>query len=409
MEFKCHERSPLNRSLSTPDISANEPICRKVYMEEYYYRPSKNHAQGESPMIRHISCQQLIGHGIPPNRNFVYGGVPFDEISKFPSANTLCLETSAADFHDSPMDVDQETSMETSNLLTEMNEVIAVASTPNALSKCKVKYRGQVPILIKEPEETVEEATVQIKSGWFSCWLTVAVICLISGLCYIPYYDKLNYQRKIQLDAIKNDLLRNVKYQKQQVQQIVTFMDKVDMNMLSTPDNFLALIGPTGVGKSLCGNLIKKNFKENQVFDVDKNNFILDAMSFHRNMPYLVIIDNLSIEDLQAVTAFLDSLARGPTIYVIAIFNTQDLSDDGEYSVRDSSPIPKHFDNTNYRIHSVLFDKISKEEVLEYAKDKPDYDSVKPVIEEHSFDEYGFKGFRAKLNILQNPRLNLIF
>lgn len=154
-------------------------------------------------------------------------------------------------------------------------------------------------------------------SGYLSTFILLILTLLVYDLIIAS-------GETIDFEALKTDLKNNVYNQSDVVHVITESLDKIQKQDHIV--DIVTFIGSTGVGKTFTANILKKYFlsftyelrgskgQENIVNAIKQNSFKYN----------LIIIDDLTLADVDNLFLFVKSMPHDVTALVVCIFNIQE-------------------------------------------------------------------------------------
>lgn len=301
----------------------------------------------------------------------------------------------AIETEESPMEIDDaendEYDCDEQNALHENNEILS-----------SVTHNHKSARRLNNGSKSLKEDNDKSKLSFFIIFFVATVI--FAWICYKGYYFVPAHKRYEHIMKIYPSLNKILD------QDHVLGVTLENLNKLYEHNSFkniLVYVGATGVGKTHIANLVKQYFPQEYTIDI---NFHLlndeDSLDISLNDCYFIIIDNLKMNDLEAVLTYINKLPD-KCMLVLPIFNIHDVNDkleyvvnyDNFYSIRtgfnrkfSSNTDIVLFNNINhYTLEKWLTKQMDEEE---FADNKQD---ILSVLNEHDVENYGFKGLMTKI------------
>lgn len=247
------------------------------------------------------------------------------------------------------------------------------------------------------------------------------VTIIIATYLYYKLDDIAFEQQKVKLSEISKELRSNVFHQHKAVELILQNLHNLNDKKWRTEMFVMPFVGTSGVSKTYVANIIKENCHPTYVQDVSKysllNNFeqtYFEILKSLQDCCNLIIIDNLSANDIEMTTRFIAALPKHKVVLVIPIFNIQDVTvvnNEMQFSVNDKciENIVNNFTLLGLNFEYVLFRVITKYELetaiiqlmiqryVDYAKCGH---FVKEIVDNHDVATQGYKQLNIKLNVI---------
>ncbi|EFA00627.1 hypothetical protein TcasGA2_TC003503 [Tribolium castaneum] len=184
--------------------------------------------------------------------------------------------------------------------------------------KAPVKKPGsrRAPRAESQDETSLGSAAIR-HSGYISTFILLISTLLIYDLI-------VSTSENVDFEALKADLRTSVYNQSDSVRVITERLDQIQKQDHAV--DVICFIGSTGVGKTFTANILKKHFspftyelrtplRNEEIFSTIKRNY------FKHN---LLIIDDLTLEDVDNLVLFVKSVPQDVRVLVVCIFNIQE-------------------------------------------------------------------------------------
>ncbi|RZC32949.1 hypothetical protein BDFB_001869 [Asbolus verrucosus] len=261
-------------------------------------------------------------------------------------------------------------------------------------------------------DDKIKAAVKQKSSGVVSSGSCIFTFILF--IVTLLIYDViLVAQDTVDVQAVKTDLLNNVYNQTEAVSIIIDSLNRLYNNEQHV--QIVNFIGSTGVGKTFIANVLKRHFHPsvyelNGFFDNIQKNVLHKIKRASSSYPNLIVIDDLTVTDIDKLLNFLKEIPQEVMALVVCIFNIQETDNDLHHSISyaHSDKIIKKFNKAEI-LHKVAkfheFDRnqasdwVIKQLILRGVDPQLHSDIVESVLLDQNVRYHGLKGLSSKINL----------